>query len=117
ARFASGSRGFPEMVPGATLRITRHRNVNLVLGDGTRVAVTHTPFSIGRGPGNDLVLPSLAVSRYHAELIGHGESFALRDRGSRNGITVDGERQDFHVLRPGEPVILGDVEIQLEDRR
>lgn len=99
---------------GATRRITRQKGVALVLADGARVPVTHTPFTIGRGPGNDLVLPSLAVSREHAELVEDGDRLALRDRGSRNGITVSGESRTYHVFQPDAPVMLGDVQIWLE---
>ena len=99
---------------GATRRLTRHRDVALVLVDGTHVAVTHTPFTIGRGPGNDLVLPSLAVSRQHAEINRDAEGFSVRDLGSRNGVVLDGERIESALLRVGQTLKLGDIELSLE---
>ena len=91
----------------------RQRSLALVLADGTRVPVTHTPFSIGRGPGNDLVLPSLAVSRNHAELVATETGYALHDLGSRNGLMVDGERCEVADMEEG-PVHIGDVALWLE---
>jgi hypothetical protein len=100
--------------PGATRRLSRHRDAALVFSDGTHVPVTHTPFTIGRGPGNDLVLPSLAVSRQHAELTRTDEGFVVRDLGSRNGVTIGGERRRVALLAPGEAMILGDISLRLE---
>lgn len=114
ARFAETRHRPRTVVAGATRRLTRQDGLTLVLGDGTRAPVTHTPFTIGRAPGNDLVLPSLAVSRHHAELVALDAGFALRDLGSRNGLVVDGERRDVAPLVPGRPVILGDVQVSLE---
>ncbi len=99
---------------GATRRLTRQRNLTLVLGDGSRVRVTHTPFNIGRGTGNDLVLPSLAVSRRHAELVRSADGVVIRDCGSRNGLVVNGQRLSETLWLPGETVTLGDVTLRLE---
>lgn len=116
ARFADTSNLAPGGAPaGATKRITRQRGARLLLSDGRRVAVTHTPFAIGRGPRNDLVLASLAVSRQHAILESSPVGLVLRDCGSRNGLVVDGERRSDVVLTPGVGVRLGDFEMWLEE--
>ena len=107
-------RDFAAPPAGATRRLTRHRDVALVLSDGTRAAVTHTPFTIGRGPGNDLVLPSLAVSRQHAEITRSEDGFYIRDLGSRNGIVVNDARMESGRLEPGTLLKLGDIELRLE---
>ena len=100
---------------GATQVIRRLRSATLVFGDGTRVRLTHTPFRIGRGPGNDLVYPHLTLSREHAEIVSSPRGgLVLRDRGSRNGIVLDGERVPEAELRPGRRFWLGDVELWLE---
>lgn len=114
ARFVDTRHAGKASPAGATRRITRQRGLVLVLGDGQRIAVTHTPFAIGRGPGNDLVVASLAVSRRHAELLHTHEGLVLRDLGSRNGLVVEGQRVDEVVLAPGVRVLLGDVALQLE---
>ena len=69
--------------------------VSFTLVDGTTrrtVAITHSPFSIGRLPENDLVLAHPFVSRRHAELIVDvdGGCFVL-DQGSRHGTFVNGQ--------------------------
>lgn len=100
--------------PGATGRIIPERGLVLTLGDGSHVPVTHTPFAIGRGPGNDLLLPGLAVSRRHAELVRGETGYVLRDLGSRNGLVVNGRRVEAVALAPGVVVVLGDFELRLE---
>ena len=76
--------------------------------------LTHVPFVIGRGPGNDLVLPSLAVSRRHAEIARIPGGFVMRDLGSRNGLLVDGVRYGEVRLDGGVTVVVGDVALWLE---
>ncbi|MGH2633951.1 MAG: FHA domain-containing protein, partial [Tepidiformaceae bacterium] len=79
-------------------------------------ALTHAPFSIGRGPGNDLVLTSLSVSRNHAEIVRDGENLVLRDLESRNGVSVGGERYSSVKLADGLVVSVGDVALRIEMR-
>ncbi len=100
--------------PGATARIGAERGLTLVLEDGAVVPVTHTPFTIGRGPGNDLLLPGFAVSRRHAELVRSEHGYALRDVGSRNGLVVNGRRLNRVELAPGIVVTVGDFALRLE---
>ena len=99
---------------GATRRINRHRDLVLRFTDGSSTALSHTPFSIGRGPGNDLVLPVFSVSRQHAEIVLTAEGMVIHDLGSRNGILVNGERVADFALEQGGHVTLGDVEFWLE---
>lgn len=97
----------------ATRRVEWLRDLALVMSDGSRVPLTHVPFSIGRGPENDLVIASLAVSRRHAEIRGQGEHLAIIDTGSRNGLLVGGQRVTETLLTPGVPVTLGDTSLEL----
>lgn len=100
---------------GATQVIRRLRDATLVFGDGTRVRLTHTPFRIGRGPGNDLVYPDLTLSREHAEIVSTpAGGLLLRDRGSRNGVFADGQRVEEAEMAPGRRFGLGGVELWLE---
>lgn len=84
------------------------------LPGGEQVPVLQVPFSIGRVPGNDLVLASFAVSRYHAEITRDDDGLVLRDMGSRNGIIMDGERHEKVRVRPGAVVTIGDVDLRVE---
>ncbi len=117
ARFTDTTRPLTEAVVdhAPTRRITRQRNVDIVMGDGSRVPLTHTPFSIGRGPGNDLVLPSFSVSRRHAEIIRAETGFLIRDAGSRNGIFAGGEQVREVALEPRIGPTIGDVTVTIGD--
>lgn len=47
---------------------------------------------VGRVIGNDIVLPSHSVSKWHAEICFGDRSVAIYDRNSRNGVFVNGSR-------------------------
>lgn len=113
ARFSDLRTAAAPVVTGATSRIARHRGVSLVV-DGAKVGLTHTPFVIGRGPGNDLVIASLSVSRRHAVIEARRGRFFIRDLDSRNGLSVGGQAMSEAELTPGIAVSLGEVEIALE---
>lgn len=114
ARFAELRKQSRPVPAGATRRIVRHKNLRLQLSDGSIIPVTHTPFTIGRASGNDLVLPILSVSRQHAEIVREPEGIIIRDLGSRNGLVVEGERVEEYDLAHGGAVTLGDISLQLE---
>ena len=97
-----------------TRRLFPVHDLALRLPGGERVQVTHVPWRIGRGPDNDLVLASMAVSRHHAEIARTGRGLVVRDMGSRNGVVVDGRPAHEAVIAPGAVFTLGDVELTLE---
>jgi len=69
---------------------------------------------VGRSPGNDIVLDTTAVSRYHISLTLKDQQIVLEDLDSVNGTYVDGARvkpRDPLVLRGGEEIQLGDVRL------
>jgi hypothetical protein len=49
-------------------------------------------FTVGREPGNDLVVPDFAISREHALLRIRGSRVFVNDRGSSNGTFVNGNQ-------------------------
>lgn len=106
----------PNVVPAqSTETIRRHRGVFLVIDGADRVPLTHTPFTIGRAPGCDLVLHDLAVSRRHARIeSGPDGSLSVRDLGSRNKLGRAGRAFDELPFAPGETVRLGSIELTLE---
>jgi hypothetical protein len=78
--------------------------------------------SIGRTPNNDVVIPHLSVSRFHAFLKPlDGGRFLLQDAGSVNGSAVNGNavpRQGSGPpldLKSGDNVRLGRVELTFLD--
>ncbi len=67
---------------------------------------------IGRQRGNDIVLDTSTVSRYHASLTLQEDLCYIQDLGSVNGTYVDGVRLESHTphpLRGGEELQIGDV--------
>lgn len=74
--------------------------------------------AIGRASNNDVSIPDLSISRFHAFLKeGPDGSWALQDAGSTNGTTVNGNLvpQQGHgpavALKAGDNVRLGQVEL------
>lgn len=84
----------------------------IVLADvqKTRHAVDKTPWRIGRGRNNDLVLADHSVSRLHAEIRNNGEGLLLlNDLESLNGVFVNDTRVSSIQLRDGDKIDIGDV--------
>jgi pSer/pThr/pTyr-binding forkhead associated (FHA) protein len=67
--------------------------------------------TIGKAPGNDLVLSDDTVSRNHCELVRTGDGIQVKDLGSTNGTRIDGTRIQEAVLNPGSVLRVGEVEI------
>lgn len=68
--------------------------ISWVLVDGASRrtgAITHSPFTVGRLPENDLVLSHPWVSRQHAEFVVEDGNCYIVDRGSRHGTFVNGK--------------------------
>ena len=74
-------------------------------------AAAHEPATrtrIGRAEDNEIVIPDLLVSRYHAELRHSRSGFEIVDLGSSNGVFLDGARvQRKAPLREGSLVSIG----------
>lgn len=115
ARFADTVYRPREQARGDTVRIERVVGLVLVVDEGARVPITHTPFTIGRASWNDLPLANLAVSRTHARIISTPQGLAIEDLGSRNGVLVDGVPRQAALLKPGSTVRLGDVHLWVEE--
>lgn len=64
--------------------------------------------TIGRAQDADVHLPVAAVSRLHAEICYERSGWTLRDRGSTNGVLVDGHKVAEARLEHGEEVRIGD---------
>ncbi|HZS05782.1 MAG TPA: FHA domain-containing protein [Blastocatellia bacterium] len=63
---------------------------------------------IGRNLDNDIVVDSDRASRYHAEIVREGEGFMLLDKGSRNGVWLNGSRIVISArIKPGDHLRIG----------
>jgi pSer/pThr/pTyr-binding forkhead associated (FHA) protein len=78
--------------------------------DGTEKSFrlqTHRPFTLGRDPGNDIVLRDPKVSRHHAEIVFERGFFVLHDLASANGTYVNGKRVRVAPLTHGAKLRMG----------
>jgi len=71
---------------------------------GQAFALNKSIITIGREAGNDIVLESPQISRYHTRLTLQGGVYVVEDLGSTNGTFLNGQR----VLRL-TPVTTGDL--------
>jgi serine phosphatase RsbU (regulator of sigma subunit) len=72
-----------------------------------RVSLDPLPFCIGRSPENHLVLRDNRASRNHAVIRLDGTALVIQDAGSRNGIEVNGIKQESWALQPGDVIRFG----------
>ena len=62
---------------------------------------------IGREMDNDLVLESESCSRYHAEILFGRGLYKIVDLNSTNGISVNSQRVQEHLIANGDSVEIG----------
>jgi len=71
--------------------------------------------TIGRGNANDLVLNHSSVSRLHAVLKQEADGVVVADRGSTNGVLVNGERvTGERRLENGDELVIGAYSLKFE---
>lgn len=73
--------------------------------------VTGNLIRIGRDESNDLVLADPQTSGFHAEFRTDGQSAQITDLGSTSGTSVGGNMISEHVLRHGDAIRIGNVDI------
>ncbi|MET8638622.1 FHA domain-containing protein [Streptomyces sp. NPDC004680] len=82
---------------------------------GERIPILDTRVTFGRNSDNTVVISSLSVSRFHAEIVfDENEGYVLHDCGSSNGTQVNGEDVDSRLLQPGDDITMGDQEFRFE---
>lgn len=89
--------------PGAALLVVK-RGPNV----GSRFLLDSDLTTAGRHPESDIFLDDVTVSRRHAEFYRSGETFAVRDVGSLNGIYVNREHAEEATLHHGDEVQIGE---------
>ena len=77
--------------------------------DGEELVPVGPVTSMGRQPGNDVVVAEAGVSRRHAEIVSSDEGYLLRDLESTNGTFVNEERLESsnYLLKDGDEIRLG----------
>jgi type II secretory pathway predicted ATPase ExeA len=88
-----------------------------VFEDGRLVdqaSLSHLPFLIGRSKMNDLVLHNPSVSRRHAMIDRISDLYVVDDLNSKNGIAVNRESQSHALLKEGDVITIGNVDLAFE---
>jgi type II secretory pathway predicted ATPase ExeA/pSer/pThr/pTyr-binding forkhead associated (FHA) protein len=76
-----------------------------------QVQATQFPFVIGRSNANDLVIIDKEVSRRHALIDCIGGIYVIEDLNSKNGILVNRKRRPRALLRAGDIITFGQVDV------
>ena len=63
--------------------------------------------TIGRAPGNDVVIDNLAVSGHHARLLLDQDHYVVEDMSSLNGTFVNNQRIRRTSLKEGDEIMIG----------
>jgi len=71
--------------------------------------------TVGRVEDNTLQIADASVSSHHAEIILRGSEILIRDIGSTNGTFINNEKITEMVLRPGQTLRFGQVELKIDD--
>lgn len=74
---------------------------------GEVISLGRERFTLGRRPGNDIVVNDEKASGQHAEVVREGEGYVLRDLQSRNGTFLDGRKVTEVSLSPGDTFLVG----------
>lgn len=83
----------------------------------TRLPLTKSAYTLGRGPDNDIVLPVDGVSRHHARLQATATGWAMLDLGGVNGTFLQNRRlvtDQPTQFSPNQVVRIGPYELRLE---
>ena len=109
--------------PGAPARVESTASLSLIVFAVRRNgrSASHL-ITLGRAPDNDVVVPDVSISRFHAFVKeGANRRWLMQDAGSTNGTTVNGRsvpRQGHGPpaeLSSGDDVRLGQVELTFLD--
>jgi pSer/pThr/pTyr-binding forkhead associated (FHA) protein len=70
--------------------------------------------TVGRVSDNMFEIPEASISSHHAELLLKGNELHIKDLGSTNGTFINGEKISEGVVKPGQILRLGMVEMRFE---
>jgi pSer/pThr/pTyr-binding forkhead associated (FHA) protein len=70
--------------------------------------------TIGRVDDNTFPIVEASVSSHHCEILLKGSDVVIKDLNSTNGTFINGEKISESVLKPGQILRLGQVELRLE---
>jgi pSer/pThr/pTyr-binding forkhead associated (FHA) protein len=70
--------------------------------------------SIGRVEDNTFQIAEPSVSSHHCEVLQRGSEVVIKDLNSTNGTYINGEKITERVIKPGQILRLGQIELRLE---
>ena len=70
--------------------------------------------TIGRVDDNTFQIAEASVSSHHCEVLLRGNEVVVRDLNSTNGTYINGEKITESVMKPGQILRLGQIEMRLE---
>src|SRR5262245_4814375 len=70
--------------------------------------------TIGRVEDNTFPITEPSVSSHHCEIALRGSDVVVKDLNSTNGTFINGEKVTEQVLKPGQILRLGQIELRLE---
>ena len=73
--------------------------------------------TVGRVEDNTFQIADGSVSSHHAEIILRGSDILIRDLNSTNGTFINNEKITEMVLKPGQILRFGQVELKIDDGR
>lgn len=71
--------------------------------------------TVGRIEENTFQIADGSVSSRHAEIILKGEEILIKDIGSTNGTFINNEKITEQILKPGQTLRFGQVELKIDD--
>lgn len=71
--------------------------------------------TVGRVEDNAFQIADGSVSSHHAEIILRGNEIVIKDLNSTNGTFINAEKITEAVLKPGQVLRLGQVELKIDD--
>ena len=71
--------------------------------------------TVGRVEDNAFQIADPSVSSHHCEILLKGADVVIRDLNSTNGSFINGERITESVLKPGQTLRLGQIELRIDD--
>lgn len=82
---------------------------------GTSYELKAERTTVGRHEDNAFVIPEPSVSGHHCEIILKGNEVIVRDLNSTNGTYINSQPITEAVIKPGQILRLGQVELRFED--
>src|SRR5258706_5502078 len=71
--------------------------------------------TVGRVEENTFQIADASVSSRHAEILLQGSELLVRDLNSTNGTFINGEKISEAILKPGQTLRFGQVELKIDD--